>query len=236
MKTNKKNFRLFASIAFLLAAVGALSSKFFRALFELGTVLSQLNLPTFQAISADLLAFPLCVAVGVIGLQAGREKLFFWTAVGTWVYCVPLVWLSVVVTYGAMFPGLEGMFMYFFGYDFPEQATTLGMTAGVGLAAISYFSAQSAEEATQAETGSAGASSTNDLIMPLMSLLGALTFPPLGIILGHISFAQMKRFQITTRYRTLAGIGLFLGYALTALIAFIVIMIATWIANWNSMY
>jgi hypothetical protein len=53
--------------------------------------------------------------------------------------------------------------------------------------------------------------------LPLVALLGGILFPLLGIIVGHIALAQMKRGEIPSSNMGLAKTGLILGYVFMGL-------------------
>jgi hypothetical protein len=53
--------------------------------------------------------------------------------------------------------------------------------------------------------------------LPLIALIGAILFPLVGIIVGHIALGQMKRGEIPSSNMGLAKIGLILGYAFMGL-------------------
>ena len=67
--------------------------------------------------------------------------------------------------------------------------------------------------------------------LPLIALIGAILFPLVGIIVGHIALGQMKRGEIPSSNMGLAKIGLILGYVFMALgilavVAYIVLFVA----------
>jgi len=67
--------------------------------------------------------------------------------------------------------------------------------------------------------------------LPLIALIGAILFPLVGIIVGHIAFGQMKRGEIPSSNMGLAKTGLILGYVFMALgilavVAYIVLFAA----------
>jgi hypothetical protein len=67
--------------------------------------------------------------------------------------------------------------------------------------------------------------------LPLIALIGAILFPLVGIIVGHIALGQMKRGEIPSSNMGLAKIGLILGYVFMALgilavVAYIVLFAA----------
>lgn len=67
--------------------------------------------------------------------------------------------------------------------------------------------------------------------LPLIALIGAILFPLVGIIVGHIALGQMKRGEIPSSNMGLAKTGLILGYVFMALgilavVAYIVLFAA----------
>jgi len=210
MQTVRNNFRLVAAVLFFVVAAASIYLKTFRALLAY-SVVSTGQLGIIQIVSADLLIFPATVALGLIGIMHGRDKLFFWGSLAVWFYCVPLVWLSVI-----SFQGIDVLFSNpvetLLGYQFPDQAITLGLTAASALAFISSQPKQT--EVSQDPSSISHQGQSPESPMPVLALVGAFVFPILGIVLGHLSLSQMKAGKMSTRQRGLAQAGLFIGYAI----------------------
>ena len=64
--------------------------------------------------------------------------------------------------------------------------------------------------------------------LPIFALVGAFVVPLAGIIIGHISISQMNRGLISSQNRSMATIGMILGYVFTVLS--IVIFIVSFMA------
>ncbi|NBW73296.1 MAG: DUF4190 domain-containing protein [Microbacteriaceae bacterium] len=205
----RNNFRLVASVLFFVVAAASLYVKTFRALLDYSVVYGG-QLAIIQVVSADLIIFPLTAALGLIGIMQGRDKLFMWGSLAVWFYCVPLVWFSVI-----SLQGIDTLFSApvetLLGYQFPDQAITLGLTAASALAFIS--SQQKQTEASPVPSSNSYQGQSIDSPMPILALVGAFVFPIFGIVLGHIALAQMSSGKISSRQRGLALAGLFIGYA-----------------------
>jgi len=236
MQNSKNTLRLVASIVFFVVGAIALWSKTFSSLNELNFLFgngSLNDLFAFQAFSADLLLFPACIALGVIGVLQGREKLLFWGAISVWVYCVALVWVSTIVV-----SGFDVLISYpvdvLIGSYFPDQAITLGLTAATGLVVLANQQPQAAPVQEQSVAVQPGTPIESP--MPILALVGAFLFPIIGIVLGHMSLSQMRAGTMSSKNRGLAQAALFISYIIIGIAVFAIIMLFVAIANWQNQY
>lgn len=237
MQNSKNTLRLVASVMFFIVGVVALWAKSLSSITSIGYLFGNgfmNNIFSIHFLSASLLIFPATIALGVIGVLQGRDKLLFWGSIGVWVWCVPLIWLSTI---GAN--GLAVLIDYpldvLIGSQLTDQIVTIGLTAATGLVILANQQPQAEPVQEQAsvvvEQGQALESS-----MPILALIGALVFPVIGIVLGHMALSQMRAGTMSSRQRGLAQAGLFIGYVITAITLFLVFVFLWAIISWQNSY
>lgn len=221
---------------FFIAAVSALWGKTIIALQSIGYIqdLGVLGgLFGLQYFSAELLFFPGAIALGIIGVLHGKERLLLWGSISLWVYCVPLVWLSSINISGFGFL-ISYPLEVLLGDNLANQSATLGLTAATALVVLSsrVSEAQPIEGSVNTTSSSQGVESS----MPMLALIGALVFPVIGIVLGHMALSQMRAGTMSSRQRGLAQAGLFIGYVITAITLFLVFVFLWAIISWQNSY
>ena len=237
MQNSKSTLRLIASVIFFIVGVVALWARSLSSITSIGYLFGNgfmQDIFSIHFISASLLIFPATIALGVIGVLQGRDKLLFWGSIGVWVWCVPLIWLSTI---GAN--GLAVLIDYpvdvLIGSQLTDQIVTIGLTAATGLVILANQQPQA--EPVQGQTpvvveqGQAVESP-----MPILALVGALVFPIIGIVLGHMSLSQMKAGTMSSRQRGIAQAGLFIGYVITAITVFLLIWFVVALLTWQPTY
>lgn len=236
MQNSKNTLRLVASIIFFVVGAIALWSKTFSSLNGMNFLFgngSLHDLFAIQAFSANLLLFPACLALGVIGVLQGRDKLLFWGAISVWTYCIPLIWVSTV-----MLNGFDVLISYpvdvLLGYQVSDQAITLGLTAATGLVVLA--NQQPNAPAVQEQSVVAQPGMPTESPMPILALVGALLFPIIGVVLGHMSLSQMRAGTMSSKNRGLAQAALFISYIYIGIVIFAIITIFVAIFNWQNQY
>jgi hypothetical protein len=236
MQNSKNTLRLVASVIFFVVGAIALWSKTFSSLNGMNFLFgngSLHDLFAIQAFSANLLLFPACLALGVIGVLQGRDKLLFWGAISIWIYCIPLIWVSTV-----MLNGFDVLISYpvdvLLGYQVSDQAITLGLTAATGLVVLANQQPKATPVQEQSVAAQPGMATESP--MPILALVGALLFPIIGIVLGHMSLSQMRAGTMSSKNRGLAQAALFISYIYIAIVIFAIIMLFVAIANWQNQY
>ncbi len=236
MQNSKNTVRLVASVIFFVVGAIALWSKTFSSLNGMNFLFgngSLHDLFAIQAFSANLLLFPACLALGVIGVLQGRDKLLFWGAISIWIYCIPLIWVSTV-----MLNGFDVLISYpvdvLLGYQVSDQAITLGLTAATGLVVLANQQPKATPVQEQSVAAQPGMATESP--MPILALVGALLFPIIGIVLGHMSLSQMRAGTMSSKNRGLAQAALFISYIYIAIVIFAIIMLFVAIANWQNQY
>ena len=237
MQNSKSTLRLIASVIFFIVGVVALWARSLSSITSIGYLFGNgfmQDIFSIQFLSASLLIFPATIALGVIGVLQGRDKLLFWGSIGVWVWCVPLIWVSTIAVSGV------GVLLSYpvdvlIGSQLTDQIVTIGLTAATGLVILANQQPQAEPVQEQApvvvEQGQAVESP-----MPILALVGALVFPIIGIVLGHMSLSQMRAGTISSRQRGLAQAGLFIGYVITAITLFLVFGFLWAIISWQNSY
>jgi len=236
MQNSKNTLRLVASVIFFVVGAIALWSRTFSSLNRLNFLFgngSLQDLFAIQAFSANLLLFPACIALGVIGVLQGRDKLLFWGAISIWIYCIPIIWVSTVIL-----NGFDVLISYpvdlLIGSYFPDQAITLGLTAATGLVVLA--NQQPKDTPVQEQSVAVQPGAPIESPMPILALIGAFLFPIIGIVLGHMSLSQMRAGTMSSKNRGLAQAALFISYIYIAIVIFAIIMLFVAIANWQNQY
>ena len=237
MQNSKSTLRLIASVIFFIVGVVALWAKSLSAITSIGYVLGNglmNDIFSIQFLSAALLIFPATIALGVIGVLQGRDKLLFWGSIGVWVWCVPLILASTIAV-----SGVEVLFYYpvdvLFGSKLTDQIVTVGLTAATGLVILANQQPQ-AEPAQEQPAVVVQQGQALESPMPMLALIGALVFPIIGIVLGHMALSQIRAGTMSSRQRGLAQAGLFIGYVITAVILALVIVFVWAIVSWQNSY
>ncbi len=236
MQNSKSTLRLVASVMFFIAAVSALWGKTIIALQSIGYIqdLGVLSgLFGLQYFSAELLYFPGAMALGIIGVLQGKERLLLWGSISFWVYCVPLVYLSSINISGFGFL-ISYPLEVLLGDNLANQSATLGLTAATALVVLSSRVPEAHPIEGSVNTTSSGQGLESP--MPILALIGAFVFPIIGIILGHLSLSQMRAGTMSPRNRGFAQAGLFIGYLLTAIALFLVLWVVWAIVSWQNSY
>lgn len=185
-------------------------------------------------LSASLLIFPATIALGVIGVLQGRDKLLFWGSIGVWVWCVPLIWVSTIAVSGVEVILSSYAVDVLIGSQLTDQIVTVGLTAATGLVILSNQQPQT--ESIQEQPAVVQQGQALESPMPMLALIGALVFPIIGIVLGHMALSQMRAGTMSSRQRGLAQAGLFIGYVITAVILALVIVFVWAIVSWQNSY
>ena len=166
-----------------------------------------------------------CLALAVFGIFAKSNKIW---AIASGVYFI-LCWpLSFVMTWL-----LQNNFdfshwqLLWTGNELLDSGATVTFIVASFIAVASMFVnlGQPVQITSMNQNarllGHDGAPVSN---LPIFALVGAVILPLVGIILGHISLRQMKRGCISSQNRSLATIGLVLGYVFTVLSIFVFII------------
>lgn len=236
MQNSKSTLRLIASVIFFIVGVVALWAKLLSSITSIGYLFGngfRQDIFSIHFLSAVLLIFPATIALGVIGVLQGRDKLLFWGSIGVWVWCVPIIWLSTI---GAN--GFAVLIDYpvdvLIGSQLTDQIVTVGLTAATGLVILSNQQPQT--ESIQEQPAVVQQGQALESPMPMLALIGALVFPIIGIVLGHMALSQMRAGTMSSRQRGLAQAGLFIGYVITAITLFVVFVFLWAIVSWQNSY
>jgi hypothetical protein len=165
------------------------------------------------------LALPLgSIALGVTGLLAKTGKVWVFGVVGFFMVTVPLSWLFQLFIANEYF-----RFTPTAGNGFLDWIIFLGLLSATVVGFVSTFvkrkpavasMSPSVTPAAPLQTGTQSPSSMSNNL-PVFAVIGAVFVPLAGIVLGHISLAQMKRGQISSNNRILAVLALVIGYLFT---------------------
>ena len=175
-----------------------------------------------------------CLALAVYGILTKSGKLWAIIAGAYFLLCWPLSFVATwLLQHNFDFSHWQ---MLWTGNDILDSGSTITFIIASLLAVVSMFVNLGQPVQLNSENQvsniqpvvNVGAPISN---LPIFALVGAFIIPLAGIILGHISISQMNRGLISSQNRSMATIGLILGYvfmvfSIIALVGFFVFLIA----------
>ena len=224
MTSQKPRPNILRMISAGLFLVTAITSSFNGTFSYLGQVLENANINQIATITiyhyvTVQVLLPLgSLALGVTGFLPKTGRVWFWAAIGFFVFTVPLSWIMLQVFYQSLGQPIDFFhFQITEGNGFLDTAIIVSLCLASALAVASKFlgqlSVSGPNVATPTEIEGGGATSN----LPVFALVGSFVFSPAGVVLGHMAISQMKRGQISSANRSLAVAGLVIGYIFTVI-------------------
>ena len=172
-----------------------------------------------------------CLALAVTGILAKSGKLWAIVAGVYFLLCWPLSFVMTWLVQNNF--DFSHWQMLWTGNDILDSGSTITFIIASLLAVASVFvklgqplQVTSENQISNVQPVVNGGAPISNL--PIFALVGAFVVPLAGIIIGHISISQMNRGLISSQNRSMATIGMILGYVFTVLS--IVIFIVSFMA------
>lgn len=218
-KSRINTARILSAVAFLATAIMSAFNGTFAFLGEIlqnANGISSVSIYHYVIVQVLLPIGSLALAAGAVFLK--NVKVWFWTAIGFFLFTVPLSWIMLQVYFQASGYPLDLMhFQITESNGVLDTAILIALCLATGLAIGSKYvgDVPVAESSAQLPSESVQVGPASNL--PLFALVGSFVMPLVGVILGHIAISQMNRGQISSANRNFARIGLIVGYVLTAI-------------------